>query len=276
MSTPAAHDGPADGPPALVFEDVVLVESRMTLLGPLSWSVGADERWVILGPNGAGKTSLMRLASATRIPSKGKAWVLGHQLGRVHLGELRKRIGFMSDELLRRFEETRTALEVVTTAVHGAMRWWRQDYGDQDWVRGRSLLEAVGCSELADRPLQTMSEGERQRVLLARALMPEPDLVLLDEPTAGMDLGGREQFVQLLDRFTASSIPPVVLVTHHVEEIPSGFTHALLLRAGQATAAGPIEDVLTDERLSSCFGLSLRVHCHEGRYSVTAGPRTAA
>jgi iron complex transport system ATP-binding protein len=266
-----AEPGPDGSNAALAFDNVELFERHATLVGPVTWRVEPGQRWVVIGPNGSGKTSLMRLAAATRLPSRGRVEILGDVVGRVPLATLRERIGYTSGELLRRFDQRRTALEVVTTARRAAMRWWHDAYSEDEVEHGRALLGQVGCRDHADRVLGELSDGERQRVLLARALMPDPQLLLLDEPTAGMDLGGRETFTRLLtDLVAARPHVTVVLVTHHVEEVPAGFTHALLLRDGRPVAAGELQRTLTSEQLSRCFALPLTLHETGGRYLVTA------
>lgn len=255
-------------PPHLLFRDACLVEGGRRVLGPLSWEVSGGERWVVLGPNGAGKTSLMRLAGATRLPSRGSVHVLGERIGQTHLQDLRRRIGYTSGELLRRFDQSRSVLEVVTTAAQASMRWGPEGCPAEVIHRARLLLDRVGCRDREDQPLATLSEGERQRVLLARAMFAEPELLLLDEPAAGLDLRGREEVVNVIDGALVNSESAIVLVTHHLEEIPSEFTHALLLKGGRPTAAGPLDQILTSEKLSNCFGFPLDLKRWAGRYAA--------
>ncbi len=259
--------------PALVFDDVSLVRDGRTILDRVSWTVLPHERWVVLGRNGSGKTSLVRIASLYLHPSSGRVQVLGETLGRTDVRALRRRIGLASSSLAAQLRPALTAAEIVMTAKYGALEpWWhRYDAADRD--RARALLDRTGCVELADRPFGTLSSGEQQRVQLARTLMADPALVLLDEPTAGLDLGGREELVATLAGLAADpATPPVVLVTHHVDEIPPGFTHLLLLAAGQVQATGPITACLTPAALSACFGLPLVVERRAGRWSAYADP----
>lgn len=253
---------------AIHLTSAVLIEGGSVLLGPLSWRIEHGERWVVLGPNGAGKTSLMRLVGATRLPSRGEVCVLGERVGGTHLQQLRKSIGYTSGELLRRFDQNRSVLEVVVTADEGAMRAWRQGHGTALLSRARQLLAIVGCTDLEGRTFGSISDGERQRVLFARALMPHPKLLLLDEPAAGLDLGGREEMIRVLDDVLLDPTLSAVLVTHHVEEIPRGFSHALLLAAGRVTAAGPIEETLTSGSLSECFSMEISLQRQAGRYTA--------
>lgn len=226
------------------------------VLSDVDWEVNAGERWVVLGANGSGKTSLLRLAGGWLFPTTGEVEVLGHFLGRVDVRRLRLRIGFASGALAAMLRPGISAADVVMTAKHGALEAWWHPYDEADGIRARALLERMGCGHLADRPVGSASDGERQRIQLARTLMVAPDVLLLDEPTAGLDLGGREALLaRLADLARDPAAPPAVLVTHHVEEIPPGFSHVLLLRSGRVLAAGPLETTLTPEALSECFGL---------------------
>jgi len=240
-----------------------------TLLHDVDWAVELDERWVVLGPNGAGKTTLLRLASAELHPTTGSVHVLGEKLGRVNVFELRTRIGLTSAALGLRIPGDETVSDVVVSAGYGVLGRWRERYENADTDRAEALLDAMGVRGLADRTYGTLSEGERKRTLIARALMTDPELLLLDEPTAGLDLGGREDLVGRLARLAMDPAAPAsVLVTHHVEEIPPGYTHGLLLRDGGVVASGLLDDVLTDENLTATFRVPLAVQRRRGRFSA--------
>ncbi len=262
------------------LQDVVLRREGTTLVGPLSWRVELDERWVVLGPNGAGKTSLLRLAAAQEFPSSGSSHILGEVMGRVDVAELRPRIGLSSSALAARIPGGETVFDLVISAGYAVLGRWREQYDAMDADRARELLESLGAEHLADRTYGTLSEGERKRVLIARALMTDPELLLLDEPAAGLDLGGREDLVARLSVLAADpDAPATVLVTHHVEEIPPGFTHALLLSEGAVVAQGLIDDVITAQNLSTAFRQSIALDRVDGRYfarrSSTAGRHRA-
>jgi iron complex transport system ATP-binding protein len=254
---------------ALVLDDIHLRLGSTEVLRGVSLHVDAGDRWVVLGANGAGKTTLLRVAALYQHPSSGTVEVLGKRLGRVDVRELREHIAFSSPAIAAKLEPTMTAAEVVMTAKYAALAPWWHRYDDADRERAVRLLDRFGCGFLADHAFSTLSAGERQRVLLARALMRDPDLILLDEPTAGLDIGGREQLLGDLSALaSAHNAAPVVLVTHHLEEIPPGFTHALVLRNGETIASGAITDTLTDATLTECFGVSLRVEHANARFTA--------
>jgi len=266
-SGPVDDDAVADPDLLIDFRDVSLRRDGRNLVGPLDWAVELDERWVIIGPNGAGKTSLLRVAAAVEHPSTGVAFVLGERLGRIDVSELRARIGFSSSALAQRVPSDEVVRDLVVSAAYAVLGRWRERYEDVDYQRVTDMLESLGAEHLVDRTYGTLSEGERKRVLIARALMTDPELLLLDEPAAGLDLGGREELVaRLTDLAADPDAPAIVLVTHHVEEIPPGYTHCLLLAEGQAVAAGLLPDVLTGENLSAAFGQSIALEEADGRY----------
>ncbi len=249
------------------LNDVHLHRGGSTLIGPISWQVELDERWVVLGPNGAGKTSLLRIAAAQEFPSSGDAHILGEVMGKVDVTELRPRIGLSSAALSTRIPNEEVVFDLVVSAAYGVLGRWREQYEPMDTDRAHELLESLGVEHLSQRTFGTLSEGERKRVLIARALMTDPELLLLDEPAAGLDLGGREDLVARLARLAMDpDAPAMVLVTHHVEEIPLGFTHALLLREGRAVASGLIDDVITAENLSTAFRMAITLDRVDGRY----------
>jgi iron complex transport system ATP-binding protein len=239
---------------------VTVIRDGATLLDDVSWTVREGERWVVLGPNGAGKTTLMQIAGARMHPSQGSARVLEERLGEVDVFELRPRIGLSSAAFAESLPAGERVEDVVLTAAYAVAGRWREAYDPLDHRRTGDLLGAFGVAHLADRTFGTLSEGERKRVQLARSLMTDPEMLLLDEPAAGLDLGGRETLVRDLAELAGDSRSPViVLVTHHVEEVPPGFTHALLLRQGRVVAAGPLDEVLTDGPLSETFDVPLTV-----------------
>jgi iron complex transport system ATP-binding protein len=275
----AASDPPTATDPALPNPDLVDLVIRMAgvgvrrgtsmLLAGVDWAVELDERWVVLGPNGAGKTTLLSLAAAQLYPSEGTVDVLGERLGRVDVFELRTRVGLQSAALAPRVPGEESARDVVVSAGYGVLGRWRERYDTTDTARADDLLDALGVRHLAQRPFATLSTGERKRTLIARALMTDPELLLLDEPAGGLDLGGREDLLSRLTRLAADpDAPATVLVTHHVEEIPAGYSHGLLLREGRIVAAGLIDDVLTDDALSETFGLALSVQSRRGRFTA--------
>ncbi len=251
----------------LALSGVDLIRGERAILRGVDWCVRRDERWAVLGPNGSGKTTLCRLACLYLHPSRGTIEVLGERLGRTDVRELRRRLGITSAALADMLRPALRVEDVVVTGKHAALAPWWHAYSAADRARACELLQRFGCRALADAGFGTLSSGERQRVLLARTLMNDPALWLLDEPTAGLDLGGREQLVALLGAVAADpAAPATVLVTHHVEEIPRGFTHALLLRSGGVHAAGPIDDTLTAESLSTCFGVPIELERRAGRW----------
>lgn len=256
----------------LALDHVTVRRDGRTLLDDVSWTVRANERWVVLGRNGSGKTTLVRVASLYLHPTAGVVRVLGETLGRTDVRTLRTRIGVMSAAMADLMRPQLAARDVVMTGRHAALEPWWHHYDDRDRTRAAALLTQVGVGSVAGQTFGTLSSGERQRVLLARTLMNEPGLVLLDEPMAALDLGGREELVATLATLAAdSSAPALVLVTHHLEEVPPGFTHALLLDAGRVQAAGPIASVLTDAGLTHCFGLPVRLDRRGDRYTAVAG-----
>jgi iron complex transport system ATP-binding protein len=258
--------------PALELQGVRLERGRSTILDGIDWQVAGDERWVVLGPNGSGKTSLLRIASLYLHPSSGEVRVLGELLGRTDVRRLRARIGLTSQAFGDLIRPELRPVDVVMTGRNAALEPWWHTYDEDDVSRARHLLERFGAAHAADRPMATLSSGERQRVFLARAFSGTPGLVLLDEPMAGLDVGGREDLVTRLGAVAATDAegPPVVLVTHHVDEIPAGFTHCLLLGDGRVRAAGPLSETLTADRLSDLFGVSLSVDHSRGRWSARA------
>jgi iron complex transport system ATP-binding protein len=261
--------GPETADPDLLldFRNVSLRRGDRVLVGPLDWAVELDERWVIIGPNGAGKTSLLRIAAAAEHPSTGVAYVLGERLGRVDVSELRARIGLSSSVLAQRVPTDEVVRDLVVSAGYAVLGRWRERYEDVDYQRAIDMLESLGAEHLADRTYGTLSEGERKRVLISRALMTDPELLLLDEPAAGLDLGGREELVaRLTDLAADPDAPALVLVTHHVEEVPPGFSHCMLLSEAQVVASGLLPDVLTSDNLSAAFGQSIALDVVDGRY----------
>jgi iron complex transport system ATP-binding protein len=256
---------------ALELRGATVVRGRLAIVDDVDWAVQPEERWVVLGRNGSGKTTLLRLASCYLHPTTGTVDVLGARLGRVDVRDLRARIGLTSAALADQLRPTLDALDVVMTARHAALEPWWHRYTDDDRARANALLLRLGVGTLAEREFGTLSSGERQRVLLARTLMIEPGIVLLDEPNAGLDLTGREELVAALAALAVDpASPPIVLVTHHVDEIPPGFTHLLLLREGRVLAAGPLDDTLTATALSETFGLRLCLERRNGRFSAYA------
>jgi len=248
---------------------VTVVRDGATLLEDVTWTVREGERWVVLGPNGAGKTTLLQIAGARMHPTRGSVDVLGDRLGEVDVFELRPRIGLSSAAFAETLPAGEKVADVVLTAAYAVAGRWRERYDELDHRRSVDLLAAFGVGHLADRTFGTLSEGERKRVQLARSLMTDPELVLLDEPAAGLDLGGRETLVRDLSELASDRRSPVlVLVTHHVEEIPPGFTHGMLLRRGRIVAAGPLDEVLTDDTLSSTFDLPLEVSNTGNRWTA--------
>lgn len=270
------HDDPASSSgrprshapdvPALVLDGVSLVRGGRAIVDDVSWTVGAGEHWVVLGRNGSGKSSLLRMASLYQHPSSGTVDVLGERLGRTDVRSLRRRIGVASAGMAEQFRGDLTPVEIVMTAKNAALEPWWHRYDDADRDRARECLHRMEIGHLGERAFSTLSSGERQRVLLARTLLPEPGLLLLDEPTAGLDLAGREELLHGLALLAEPHGPAIVLVTHHVEEIPDGFDRVLMVSDGSVTASGPIDEVLDARRLSACFGLSLSLERRHGRW----------
>jgi len=258
-------------PAALRFDHVDLDRETAQILKDVNWTVQPSERWVVLGPNGSGKTTLLQLASGYLHPTRGQLYVLGLRLGRTDVRALRQRLAIVSASVARMILPWLPAREVVVSARYGALEPWWHAYSDQDRAKASSLLAAAGFSHVDQRQFGQLSEGERQQVLLARALMTGPELLLLDEPCAGLDMGGRERLLARLRALALeAATPPIVLVTHHVEEIPPGFTHLLLLKRGRTLAAGPIGATLSASALSECFGLRLLLSYEAGRWSSRA------
>jgi iron complex transport system ATP-binding protein len=241
------------------------------LLRNVDWEAHEDERWIVIGPNGAGKTTLLQVAATIMFPTEGTVDVLGGRLGEVDVFDLRPRIGLTSAALAERVPAGEKVIDLVLTASYAILGRWKEEYDSADVTRAVELLDALGCAHLIRRRFSTLSEGERKRVQIARAMMPDPEMLLLDEPAAGLDLGGRED---LLRRLTALArdpkAPMMVLVTHHVEEVPDGFTHAMLLRRGSVLASGPIAEVFTARNLSRCFGVPLEIEYRQNRWTAWA------
>lgn len=262
---------PPDPDLVVAVERVGVTRSGNQLLRDLTWRVEVDERWVVLGPNGAGKTTLLHLAAGRTHPSTGTVHVLGERIGRTDLRELRPRIGLATAALAERVPPQERVGDLVMTAAWDVLGRFQEGYDPVDVTRAGALLEQLGVAALTDRAFGTLSEGERKRVQIARALMTDPELLLLDEPAAGLDLGAREDLVARLAGLAADpDAPTLVLVTHHVEEIPPGFSHALLLRDGAAVAQGLLADTVTDELLSKTFDTPLRVTRTGDRYAAHA------
>ncbi|NQX10211.1 ABC transporter ATP-binding protein [Microbacteriaceae bacterium VKM Ac-2855] len=258
-------------PSVLTFVDVSFVRDGKTILDRIGWTVNDDERWVVLGPNGAGKTTILQIAAAAQYPSSGSARILDETLGRVDVFELRPRIGYASTAMARRIPGGERVVDVVMTAAYSVTGRWNENYDDIDERRARRVLAEWRLDDLADRTFGTLSDGEQKRVQIARAIMTDPELLLLDEPAASLDLGAREELVHLLGGYArAEDSPAIVMVTHHVEEIPSGFTHALLLKDGHVVAAGPLEEALTSETLSETFRMGIALTSEDGRHSARA------
>lgn len=264
-------------PQVLEFSDVVVRRNGRNIVDQLNWAVNDEERWVILGPNGAGKTTLLQLAGALEHPSSGTVHVLEEQLGRTDVFELRPRIGFSSSAMARRMPADETVLNTVLTAAYAVLGRWNEEYEGIDERRALRVLAEWHLDHFADRTFGTLSDGEQKRVQIARAVMTDPELLLLDEPTASLDLGAREELLGLLSGFAQEpTTPAMIMVTHHVEEIPVGFTHVLLLRDGKVMAQGPIAETLTAEALTETFGQPIVLTSDAGRYSArAAGVSTA-
>jgi iron complex transport system ATP-binding protein len=257
------------------LENVSVVRGGTSLLDDVSWTVRAGERWALLGPNGSGKTTLLKVVGSTLWPTRGVVEILGERLGQVDMRELRRRIAVVSASVGRTLRPELAALDVVMTGRHAALETWWHEYTDADREQARSLLAGAGFGgpQFAERPFGLLSEGERQQVLLARALMADPELLLMDEPAAGLDLGAREQLVaRLADLAADPTVPPLVLVTHHLEEMPPGVTHAALLRGGAMVESGPVAEVLTGEAVSRAFGVSVVVERSDSRWTARSVP----
>ena len=263
----------------LALAGVTVRRAGRAILGPLDWTVSAGERWVVFGPNGSGKTTLLHVASTYLWPSAGTVTVLGQAIGSVDARTLRETIGYAGSGLEKAIADDVSALDVVMTARHAALAPWWHRYTDADRARARELLGRLGVADVAERPFGVLSTGERRRVQIARALMPDPRLLLLDEPSAGLDLGARETLVEDLATLAADAeLAAIVLVSHHVEEIPAGFGHGLVLASGRAIAGGAIDEALASGPLSEAFGRPLTVEREpgSGRFTARGGVRAGA
>jgi iron complex transport system ATP-binding protein len=250
---------------------VTIVRGGSTLVDDITWRVDETDRWVVIGPNGAGKTTLLQVLAAQIHPTSGVAGLLGEVLGTVDVFELRPRIGLTSAALAERIPRAERVHDVVVSASYAVLGRWREEYDGLDHERATELLAQMQIDSLADRTFGTLSEGERKRVQIARALMTDPELLLLDEPAAGLDLAGREALVRTLSELALDEYAPAtVLVTHHVEEIPEGITHALLLRGGRVVAVGELRDTLTADNLSATFDMPLELSDSDGRWVARA------
>jgi iron complex transport system ATP-binding protein len=254
---------------AFELSNVSVVRPGKVLLDNVSWRVEPGERWVIIGANGAGKSTLMQILGTTLFPTSGTAEVLGSRLGEIDVFDLRTRIGFTGTSIADRIPPDEAVSDVVMSAAHAVLGRWNEEYESQDSARADQILGELGVQSLANRTFGTLSEGERKRTLVARALMTDPELLLLDEPGAGLDLGAREDLLASLEVLAAAPQAPVlILVTHHVEEIPRGFTHVLMLRDGAVVAAGPLESTMTVENLSKTFAMRLQLSVIDGRFAA--------
>ena len=257
--------------PVLNLQNVSVIRDGKTILGPLDWQVNEDERWVILGPNGAGKSTLFALCSTQMHPTTGSVEILGSKLGAVDVFEVRPRIGFMGSTLVNLFPEDEKVIDIVLTAAYAMLGRWNESYELWDESRAQGLLTTLGVRELAQRNFSTLSEGEKKRVLISRSLMSDPEILLLDEPASGLDLGGREDLLNRFDLLANDPYSPVTLIiTHHIEEIPAGSTHALLLKSGKIVGSGPIATVITSENLSAAYDMPISVSIMNNRYSANA------
>ncbi|MGO1544290.1 MAG: ABC transporter ATP-binding protein [Gulosibacter sp.] len=253
------------------FEDVRVIRSGRPILDGINWTVDERDRWVILGPNGAGKSTLLGIASAALHPTSGTATILEEPLGRTDVFELRPRIGIASSAMAKRIPDNETVLNSVLTASYAVTGRWNEEYDEIDLEQAQTILSEWHLEAFAERTFGTLSDGERKRALIARAVMTDPEILLLDEPSASLDLGARENLLASLTEYAASDFAPaIVMVTHHVEEIPLGITHALLLKDGKTVAAGPLESTLTAENLTRTFGIQLTLDQHDGRYAARA------
>ena len=260
--------------PVLEVKNASVVRGDRTILGPLSWSVQVGERWIVLGPNGAGKSTLFSLVGSLIHPTQGRVEILESPMGKTDVFELRPRIGMTSTSIVELIPEDESVLDVVMTSAYAIVGRWQEEYDLWDESRALSLLTILGVRELKDRTFGTLSEGEKKRVQIARALMPNPELLLLDEPAAGLDLGGREDLLRRLNNLAVDpQSPATIIVTHHVEEIPQGSTHCLLLNDGLAIAQGVIDEVLTSENLSLAYGIDVQIQKEGGRYFARANER---
>jgi iron complex transport system ATP-binding protein len=255
----------------LKFDQVSVTRGGKDILTDITWQVEANQRWVIVGPNGAGKTTLLRVAGTHLQPSSGTVQVLGRTLGEVNVFDLRTRIGFASTAIANRIPNSENVLDAVMTASYAITGRFKETYDEVDIRRAKRVLGEWQLGEYADRPFGTLSDGERKRTQIARAVMPDPELLLLDEPVASLDIGSREATIKILGGYASHpDAPAIIMVTHHLEEIPTGFTHALVLKDGKISAAGPITQTLTTEKLSEAYGLDLEVVFFGGRFAVRA------
>lgn len=250
---------------------VSLYRSGRPVLEKINWSVQEGERWVIIGPNGAGKTSLLSLISTYIFPTSGSLAVLGSAIGKIDSAQLKPRIGIASSANLDLIEADERVIDFVLSSAYGIFGRWNEDYDLWDESRAKALLTVFGIKELAERNFASLSEGERKRSIIARSLMSDPELLLMDEPTAGLDLGAREDLLQRISTFASDpSAPASVIVTHHLEEIPAGSTHILVLNKGKIFAEGKIDQVLTSQLLSDLYGLKISLEIKEGRFFARA------
>ena len=251
--------------------DVTLRRGHSLLVNHVSWSVNDDERWVVIGPNGAGKTTLMQIVAARLFPTSGQVTLLGERLGGVDVFEVRPRIGFCSAALDEQIPPEEKVRDVVVSAAYAVFGRWREAYSDVDYGRAEELMRYLRVDRMADRCFGTLSAGEKQRAQIARALMTDPELLVLDEPAAGLDLAGRELLLATLSELALDPASPTfVMVTHHVEEIPDGITHAMLMKQGGVVAKGPLAEVMTSAALSRTFDLPLRIDAVDGRWYAQA------
>ncbi|MGA0865900.1 MAG: ABC transporter ATP-binding protein [Candidatus Nanopelagicaceae bacterium] len=249
------------------FRGVSVTRSRKSILDQINWDVSLGERWVIIGPNGAGKTTLLSIIASYLFPSQGEVRILGSRLGQIDTAELKTRIGMTSASLLNLVPEDERAGDIVLSSAYAVFGRWQEEYDPWDESRSSALLSALGVRELKDRIFSTLSEGEKKRVMIARALMPDPELLLMDEPAAGLDLGGREDLLRRISELSSDpSAPATIMVTHHLEEIPAGTTHLLVLKDGRSFAQGRIEEILTSDLLSDLYGMRLELDSRHGRY----------
>ena len=258
-------------PNVVQLSDVSVIRDGKPILDSVTWSIDDDQRWVILGPNGAGKTTLLQIIAAMLHPTSGTAEILEERLGSVDVFELRPMIGFASTAMARKLPQNETVLNVVMTAAYSVTGRWNEEYEEIDSRRAQRVLAEWKLDHLADRTFGTLSDGEQKRVQIARSVMTDPELLLLDEPAASLDLGAREELLQLLGGYAREATSPAfVMVTHHVEEIPVGFTHVMLIADGRVTASGPLSEALTSENLTETFGLPIEVTEIDGRYAARA------